>query len=481
MCDDELKSILRAMNPWWHASATGGDPLGWTGSDTKLVAANRLKIDYRPPTLDDIVDGGLYVIRGPRRVGKSVALIRFIAERIAADPTVPMRAIYLALDDFDDRSLRRALALGRELTRSAQDHSRIWLLDEVTAVEGWPAILKSARDNTPFGFDTVIVTGSSAHGLTEARRALGPGRVGLARDPFRIMLPMTFGDFAKVSGRKLPSLPRMRANELQSEAAREALEYLDPVVDELDLAWQAYCEVGGFPRAVAEFVHHGSPSPEFCRDLLDWLAPDIGPDDPPESVARLLSQLSFRSSNPLNVADTAESLLTTGARLRTRLNRLYSTLAAIQCPQVDEDGQPVAGSRSKLYLIDPLLSRLTHLRDAGFPQSDITKITEAQLAITLARSVERDHPGRLLESRAIGYSRSGGGTEVDFATLPLLQDGCTVWTTPVESKWVSRKWRSQARAIQTRYNEGIVATKNIVDVSGDVWAVPVGALALMLS
>jgi hypothetical protein len=48
-----------------------------------------------------------------------------------------------------DRDLRRALTLGRELTRSVDANTparRVWLLDEVSAVAGWTAALKAARD-----------------------------------------------------------------------------------------------------------------------------------------------------------------------------------------------------------------------------------------------------------------------------------------------------------------------------------------------
>jgi hypothetical protein len=41
-----------------------------------------------------------------------------------------------------------------------QPRPRGWLLDEISGVTGWTSILKLARDNTAFGGDTVIATGS---------------------------------------------------------------------------------------------------------------------------------------------------------------------------------------------------------------------------------------------------------------------------------------------------------------------------------
>ncbi len=480
MRDDELRELLRDRNPWWRAAGRPGDPLGWAMSDKTLVEADRLGIDYRPGILSDVVDGGLYVLRGPRRVGKSVVLKRYAYDRLA-EGAAPSSVIYLGLDDLDPRALRRALKLGRDLTAPIGDKPRLWLLDEITAVADWPAILKSARDDTPFGFDTVVVSGSSAHDLSEARRALGAGRVGRAVSPFRLLLPMGFREFARLTSRQLPSVPTFGASQLQSDDASKALSALMPFVGELDLAWQAYCETGGFPRAVAEHRRLGIVSQHFCAELLDWLTPDVTPDDAPESVVRLLSQLGTRMASPLNLRNTAEAVRMSAKQLRTRINRMIKSVAAIECPQVDDAGQPVPGSQSKVYLIDPLLARLPALTEAGLPVPDLPKLSESALAIALGRAMEQAHPGRLLEGRAVAYARNQSGREIDFAALPTWHGGVDTWTTPIESKWVSDGWRRDAQPIRGRYGRGVVATKDVLDLSNDVWAIPAGAIALMLA
>ncbi|MGH9248485.1 MAG: ATP-binding protein, partial [Acidimicrobiales bacterium] len=156
MRDDELRLWLRQRNPWWRPS---DDRTAWVRHDPTLQGALALGLDYQPPVLAGVFDGGLYVIRGPRRVGKSVALKRFVTELLGRPDVRPAQVIYLSLDEFDQRSLRRALHLARDLTAPAADAPRYWLIDEVTAVAGWPAVIKAARDDTPFAFDTVVLTG----------------------------------------------------------------------------------------------------------------------------------------------------------------------------------------------------------------------------------------------------------------------------------------------------------------------------------
>ncbi len=437
-------------------------------------------IDYRPNILDDVIDGGLYVLRGPRRVGKSVALKRFAADRLARPGTQPLDVIYLALDTFEAKDFRRALRLGRELTAAAGPGPRTWLVDEVTAVTGWADILKSDRDNSPLAFDTVVVTGSSASGLDEARRSLGAGRTGAATNPFRLMLPMTFGEFCRVTGRGIPPITAIGPGLLMSEAARTSAEMLAPFLDDLDLAWQAYTECGRFPRAVAEYHRSGHVSEPFLHDLVNWLAPDVTPNEGPQSVLALIDAVSTRSSSPLNVSSTAERIGLTRERLRSRLERLRASFASVTCPQVDGEGATVPGSQSKLYLLDPLLMRLPSLVDPGFHEPAAGAVSEAAMAVAIARSIDSLHPGRLLDGRAVGYGRTGSGHEVDFAPLPVRVGALTAMSEPIESRWVSSGWRSGALTIENRYGHGIIATKDILDLGHPAWALPAPTVALLL-
>ena len=481
MRDDEIRTRLRDRNPWWQTTATG-DPLAWVPSDVTLQGLRAHDIGYDPQVFDDLTVGDLCVLRGPRRVGKSVAIKRFIA-RLLADPAIdPSQVIYLAVSDFALSDLRRALTLGRSLTRPPEGRQRYWLFDEITAVRGWLALIKDARDETELAHDLVILTGSSAHDLIEARSVLGAGRAGSTSRRFRLLLPMTFRDYVGAAGLELPDVPLVAPSDLLGAEARDAILSLAPFVDRLDLAWQDYCEAGGYPRAAAESLATGRVSDAFSRDLVDWLAPDVTPDDPQDSVLTLLDALSARTAAPLNERDTASSIGMSRERFRTRVNRLVNAIAATWCHQVDDQGQRIEGSQSKLYLIDPLLARLPHLIDPAYDIPDFTKVSEATLGITLARAIEAVHDGRLIEGRAIGYQRTGSGNEIDFAPLPLRVGGSRVQSTPLESKWVASGWRGEALTIENKHGRGILATKSILDIEGyPTWAVPAPALALLLA
>ena len=478
MRDDDLRNLMRERNPWWRAAVAGTDPVAWASADPILAGANDSGIDFETNVLSDVgPTGGLWVLRGPRRVGKSVALKR-LAVRFCQSHD-PLRLIYMAADTFRAKDLRRALTLGRALTAGVADEPRLWLVDEVTSVPEWERLVKELRDNTQLANDGVVLTGSSATGMLAAVQALGAGRTNVLH-PFRMLLPMTFGEVLKAVDSSMPRPATLELSELQSPRSRGEIERLVPFADELDLSWQRYLETGGFPRAVGSARRRGEVDGVFVNDLLAWLSTDVTPGDPAESASDLMSVLHRRSGSPLDVTKTAEQLHITRERLRGRLDRLVTTFGAIWCHQFDDDGKRRAGSQSKLYLADPLLARLPSLVDPTVEPPDFTRSTEAALGTAVARAVDVLHPSRYVEQRAVGHVRTGSGGEVDFAAMPIAVGANRAMSCPIESKWVSDGWKGEARTIAGKYGHGIVATKNITDLSGPVWAVPAPVLALLL-
>lgn len=67
MRNDTIDPELLESNPWWR------DPDGWQDRDVQLRTAMWSPLNYTPRPLDDLQSGGLYILRGPRRVGKSTA------------------------------------------------------------------------------------------------------------------------------------------------------------------------------------------------------------------------------------------------------------------------------------------------------------------------------------------------------------------------------------------------------------------------
>ncbi|MEV7624448.1 AAA family ATPase [Actinoplanes sp. NPDC089786] len=491
MRDDEIRGRLGEVNPWWRAAVTQGEPCAWAADDRVLHNRAQYDLGYRADVLADLaedpLDDRLVLLRGPRRVGKSVAL-KDTALALCRRPDVdPRQVIYLPADAMTARDLTRALVLGRELTRSVDTGGsaarRIWLLDEVTGIDDWTSTLKYQRDNTAFGDDAVVCTGSSWSDTGEVERDLLAGRSGSgASRRLRLLHPMRFRDVLRATRPDVPLPGTIDVWRLQSDEARDVVTQLELFADELDLAWQSYLTSGGFPRAVAEHTRTGLVGPAFLADLEAWLHRDVDRDGPLDSIPRLLAELQARCASPLNRSATAAALsYASRQNFDLRLNKLVRNFAGIWCHQVDETGVRVSGSQSKLYLADPLLSWLGHHLRSGTPSPDMTALSEAALAVHLAIAVDARQAGRWVNGDTIGYLRTGKGGEIDFAPVPVPTPAGAAHTTPIEGKWVTRKWRPEALATEHKFGGGVLATKNITDLSHRAWAVPAPVVALMLA
>lgn len=491
MRDDQLRSRLVATNPWWTTARAAPDRRqAWAATDLTLAGRSRYDLGYRSGVLADVatqpLDDRLIVLRGPRRVGKSVVLKDVIHALCGRADVDPRQLVYLAADELTAQDLHRSIVQGRELTRSVDQpdpRPRVWFIDEVTGLEGWTRTLKFLRDNSAFGLDTVVCTGSSWADTAEVGRDLLAGRAGTANARrTRVLLPMAFRDFLAATRPELPRPEPVEPWSLQSAATTEAAAVAELSLDALDLAWQEYLSCGGYPRAVAEHHRDGVVSDAFLADLEAWLHRDVDRTAAEESMPRLLSELHRCTGAPLNRTRVARDLGYPGRQaLDVRLVKLVRTFGAIWCHQVRaDDGRRVSGAQAKLYLSDPVLAWLPGRLRAGSPSPDLTRLTESALALALAARVEALQPGRWPTDEAVGYLRTGGGAEVDLAAVPLPTPAGTRMSTPIEVKWVSHSWRSEVRALENTYAGGVVATKNLVDTTHASWALPAPLVALLL-
>jgi predicted AAA+ superfamily ATPase len=488
--DDHIRQLLTEACPWWRAGAARSDPLAWVSADRVLTGRARYDLGYRTAVLADFatapIGDTLAVLRGPRRVGKSVALRDLAATLLTRPDIEPHQVLYLACDGMNAQDLTRALRLGRELTRHldiAETRPRVWLLDEVTAVKGWTATLKRARDATPFGDDTVIATGSSWRTDEDVEGHLLAGRAGTSGlRRVRQLMPMSFREYLATARPHLARLAPIHPAQLQQPNVANTLDEIRFDVDEYDLAWQAYLTCGGFPRAVTAVERTGAHDLDYLQDLAAWLRRDIDPDAPAESVPLLIAGLSTRATSPLDVAGTAAALGYPSRKVfDLRLNRLVGCFAAIRCPHRDERGQRIANAQAKTYLTDPVLAWLAPLLRAGLPSPDFTALTEQAIAVAAARALDDLEPGRWIAEDTIGYVRTASGQEVDLAPVPAASPAGTLVTVPMESKWVDRGWRSEAKVLEGKYTRGILATKTLLDLTHPTWAVPAPVVALLLT
>ena len=486
--DDELRRILTEANPWWGAAATSGSKTAWMRNHRVLTARANFDLGYRNDILRDVATGpvtdALILLVGPRRVGKSVVILDCIGELCGRADIDPRQIIHVPCDGFRTQDLHRIITLGRALTSSIDLQSprpRLWFLDEVGTVRGWSAVLKRLRDQTIFGDDTVIATGSRWVSGEDVEGNLFAGRAGHAQGRrLRPVAPMTFREYFTVTSPGTLMFAKHQLQALQSPAARADLEAVQFGIDAYDLAWQAYLTSGGFPRAVSEYHRTGVVSSSFLQDLSASLRGEVDPESSPDSIPLLLELLHRRAANPFNMTNNAQELGFTRDKLNTRISRLIGSFAALKCPQMDDFGHEIPGSQPKLYLTDSILAWLPAKLRAGCKSPDFTTLSEMAIGVSLARGIDSVEQGRWASADTIGYERTTSGKEIDYSPVSIPTAAGTQKTIPIESKWVDDGWKSESKPLFGKYGFGIMATKSILDCSGPVWAVPAPLLAISL-
>jgi predicted AAA+ superfamily ATPase len=468
--DGQLRRLLTDRSPWWRSAE------GWERDDPDLREAAEAPFLYEPSPLTGLEPPGLYVLRGPRRVGKSVEVKRAISSVIEGGGN-PRLAFFCSCDGLTAQDVRRLIAVGQNDTATLEGE-RYWFLDEVTAVSGWAATIKELRDGDPvFRSSCVVLSGSSARDLREATKALA-GRRGDAIDSDRLLLPMGFRSFCRAIG-SFDDLPdvTLRPQDVLSAAGEEAISELLPFFSDLDHAWQSYMRVGGFPRAVNDFVRSADVSAGFARALWDVIAGDAfqttGMSE--GEVAAFLERVVTSLASPLNASSVARDVgLSDNHRVNDRIDALSFALMAWRCHQARR-GLPNLRAQEKVYFIDPLIARMPHLQDERRRDPDDSAISEQQLGLLLLRASGGRGPGKLLEASTVMYERVSSA-EIDFVG-PELGIG-------FEGKYIDGPWRRAAQTLRSR-GGGIFATRSVLDLDDGrgpdaVWAVPVGVLGWLL-
>ncbi len=408
-------------------------------------------------------------------MGKSLELRRTITALI--ERGVPGRnIIYCSCDGFSPQDLRRTFRVGESITRGVQG-TKWWLIDEVTSIgRGWSSVVKDLRDDIPLRRDCVVLSGSSSRELREATKDLAGRRGPAAGNSNRLQLPMSFRDFCRLAGGlgDLPEIATIQPQEIMERQAHDAIAELSFWSNDLVDTWELYLRCGGFPRAVRNLIETGDVTPAFIQDLWDVVrgeaihATSLGDAD----LLNLLARIAQNLCSPLNASAVAKDVGLAGHHaINDRLNDLVFAFQTWKCHQIDTHGRPNTNTQRKVYFVDPLLARIPSARHHAHRPPDVSRLSEQQLGLALLHATAGGQADAFMAASDVMYERTATA-EIDFVGAAL--------GVPFESKYVERNWKGETRALAARHSHGIVATRNILDTDGPVWAVPAGMLVWLL-
>jgi predicted AAA+ superfamily ATPase len=238
----ELSENLRSINPWWKNQPAPPLPAFHRWAFKRL---RRLLVQGMAPAT---------VLRGPRRVGKTI-LLRQIIEALLAEGVAASRIAYVPFDELPTLAGLRepVLTIARwyeeQILRTnfnaaaAEGKPVFLLLDEVQNIESWAPQIKNLVDNHAV---RVLVTGSSSLRIEAGRDSLA-GRIStfdLGPLLLREIAGLRFGHSAE------PFWPDNGSERIVSlDFWKEAVEHSQRESEARREAFKAFSERGAYPIA----------------------------------------------------------------------------------------------------------------------------------------------------------------------------------------------------------------------------------------
>ncbi len=423
-----LNPELSRQNPWWRADADSA-----VAADPKLYIVDTASIPWAPTTIPfDFEQDLVYILRGPRQVGKST-LLKLCVRQLLESGYAPRRICYLDVESAGITSYAALLQLlngyldwvrdGAGGTDRQRERIAI-LLDEVTIEPQWSTAIRVLADEGRLRNVTLVATGSNSNDLGTGGDRL-PNRRGKGSTLDWQLHPLSFRDYLDLTEpeitRALPRLTHAQRFEpaVVWEAAREAQLYHDV----LEARFFRYLTTGGFLLAINEELKHGYV-PSYIYDtyrsaILGEVARLGRRDDMLRPiVAWLDGRLGQEFDWSTMAAETAAGTHVTMRELVTVIERAFVWHVYWRTLRVDADAScaPALRSPKKLYPADPLTwHTLAAWSRGNRPAWEMTleTLADATKMGHLVESVVADHLRRIAGPYAY-YYRSKDGQELDF-------------------------------------------------------------------
>lgn len=345
------------------------EKIGWETEDLHLVQLNAAPFQRGLPQL--LLAPGLFIIRGPRQIGKSSWLKLLLFQ--LCQQGLSKKVFFASCENLRDH-----LDL-KQLLEEAQFADTIFL-DEVTFVKDWSRAIKHEIDRRLNL--CLVLTGSNSVDLRKGADRM-PGRFRGGDELF--LLPMGFDEFLAA---------RRQAGWINSDAERS-------------LELERFFRVGGFPLAVAEAGAEASLPEKAMKTYSRWLVGDalqLGKNE--LYFKEVLSQIFNTSLSSLSLQKLAQrTQLGSHHTVADYLQLLNDCFALTTLYAINTDtGVPHPKKDKKLYLRDPIIYQIA--RQISGEEVSVKRwneiLAEAMACEFLTRRFER-----------FGYLRTNQG-EVDF-------------------------------------------------------------------
>jgi uncharacterized protein len=374
-------TLIQLQNPWWEDGKK-------IHQDQHLMEVEGKPYFFVPALVQDFNfgEGDIAVIRGPRQVGKTTSIKMLIRKLL--ESTIEARSIlYLSCESFTSFQ-----ELETHLIEFFKEHSQtrtFVFLDEISFVPQWQRAILAVANMGLSQKSSLVLTGSNARDLKQSTERL-PGRRGKGKD--FSLYPLSVFEMSRLEC-------------FQNKSFEQVLDI--------------YYAIGGFPRAVADFVNYGLVTDETYQIYRNWI---IGDASRYALKQELLKQILYR------IAETVASRVTWPKLIEHSPVKSHETALEyvehlqdsflchlLFCFDPDQEG-PAFSKARKIYFIDPLLYYLAFSWKDGtvnISQSAKEKLKDSSLRGRFFESIVVNHAARLERNIFYWYS-SKNKKEVDL-------------------------------------------------------------------
>jgi len=267
-------SHLANQNIWWDGAQNIFD-------DITIQKYNRSPLKWSPKVTQELEFGkdNIYIIRGPRQVGKTTALKLLIKSKLLEERVPAIALFYFtcdALETFHD--LINVLETYLNYARLSYSGELFIFLDEISEIDKWQKAIKFLVDTGKLRNTTLFLTGSNAYDLKHSSERL-PGRRGTSLGLDRTFFPLTFRDYLclvdrtfQAQSEKFELFDVDAINDLVKRSSFKSLLVKKP---RIDLFFDQYLLSGGFITAINDYHQNSSISPYIYEIYLQWVKGDF--------------------------------------------------------------------------------------------------------------------------------------------------------------------------------------------------------------
>lgn len=268
---DTILDKMYNQNPWWLDEKS-------IQEDRQIKELEKNKFIFlNEEFLEHSFLDGVYIVTGPRQIGKTTHLKLLIQNKITKDTRENF--LYFNCDILGTK--QEIADLVEEYLKNIETSGRKFiLLDEITSVKDSILAIKYLVDKGENKQITYILTGSSAVNIKKTGEFL-PGRRGKGKD--FMFLPVSFQKFLKI---RYPRINTTYSPKAPLKKFYYSLNQKIPLAAEMN----TYLASGGIPRVINDYLADKEIEQDNFNLYRDWLASEIAKNGKREIIAKMILQ-----------------------------------------------------------------------------------------------------------------------------------------------------------------------------------------------